>query len=99
MKIRFYSKAVTSTEVSQSLSNNTNLLAYQTTKIGNIFYKRGEVVVTTPVKKYHELLNLGNWTLNYKNRYTIYEYETLVRIKKGMYNKTMNPIIYSKSKV
>ena len=90
-EIRFYSKAVTSTEVSQSLSNNTNLLAYQTTKIGNIFYKRGEVVVTTPVKKYHELLNLGNWTLNYKNRYTIYEYETLVRIKKGMYNKTMNP--------
>lgn len=90
-EVRFYSKAVTSTEVSQSLANSSNILCYQTTKVGNVFYKRGEVIITSPIQKYHTYLDLEPWQLRYKNRYTIYEYETLVRLKKGMFNKTMNP--------
>lgn len=90
-EVRFYSKAATSTEVSQSLANSSNILCYQTTNVGNVFYKRGEVVITSPIKKYHTLLDSESWNLKYRNRYTIYEYETLVRLKKGMFNKTMNP--------
>lgn len=90
-EVRFYSKAATSTEVSQSLANSSNILCYQTTNVGNVFYKRGEVIITSPIKKYHTYLDSESWQLRYKNRYTIYEYETLVRLKKGMFNKTMNP--------
>ena len=90
-EIRFYSIAATSTQISSSLSENTNGLLYQTNKIGNVFYKRGEVIITSPIEKYHHLFNTDNWNLKYKNRYIIYEYETLVRVRKGTLNKTMNP--------
>jgi hypothetical protein len=90
-EIRFYSKAATLNQVSQSLSNSNNILLYQTTNIGNVYYKRGEIIITSPIKKYHTELDINPWTLQYKNIYTIYEYETLVRVKAGSFNKTMNP--------
>jgi hypothetical protein len=90
-EIRFYSKAATASEVSQSLANSSNILLYQTANIGNVFYKRGEIIITSPISKYHTDLDTTSWKLQYKNRYIIYEYETLVRVKGGSFNKTMNP--------
>lgn len=90
-EVRFYSKAVTPTQVSSSLSETSQGLLYQTNKIGNVFYRRGEVIITSPIEVYHNLFDTEDWNLKYKNRYSIYEYETLVRVKKGMLNKTMNP--------
>lgn len=90
-ELRFYSYAVNSQQVSQSLSDNTTGLLYQTRNIGNVFYRRGEVVITSPIRKYHDILEKRLWEFQYRNRYTIYEYETLVRIRRGMFNKTMNP--------
>lgn len=90
-EFRFYSKAASNTEISQSLANSSNILAYQTTNVGNVYYRRGEIVITSPIRKYHNFLKNNQWNLTYKNRYTIYEYETLVRIKAGSFNKTMNP--------
>lgn len=90
-ELRFYSKAMSNVEISQSLANSSNILAYQTINVGNVFYRRGEVAITSPVKKYHNVLKNQQWNLLYKNKYIIYEYETLVKIKAGSFNKTMNP--------
>jgi hypothetical protein len=90
-EIRFYSKAANITEISSSLAENTNGLLYQTNRVGNVFYRRGEIILTSPIEKYHNYFDTDNWNLKYKNKYSIYEYETLVRVKKGMFNKTMNP--------
>jgi len=73
-----------------SLASNYDLKAYQTTKVGNVFYKRGDIVITSVLPKHHEQFNNG-WTLQYNNVYTIYEYETLVRVPANQFNKTMNP--------
>jgi len=90
-EIRFYNTYASAVQVSSSLAEKTKGLLYQTANVGNVFYRRGEVVVTSPIKKYNEALKNYSWTLSYKNNYTIYEFETLVRIKAGTYNKTMNP--------
>jgi|GEM_PF-2740538 len=90
-EIRFYNVAANAVQVSRSLAENTNGLLYQTEKVGNVFYKRGEVIITSLLPKYHEFIDDVEWRLKFKNIYTIYEFETLVRIKAGTYNRTMNP--------
>lgn len=90
-EIRFYNIAGSGLNVSRSLAEKEAGLLYQTANVGNVFYKRGEVVLTSPISKYHENFRADDWELRYKNRYTIYEYETLVRIPSGEYNRTMNP--------
>lgn len=90
-EVRFYSTAASATQVSQSLAEKTQGKLYQNKSVGNVFYQRGEVVITSPVRKYHDQFKENNWSFEYKNNYTIYEYETLVRIKAAKWNKTMNP--------
>lgn len=90
-EVRFYNTYATPTQISQSLAEKTLGYLYQTPNVGNVYYKRGEVVITSPIRSYHNTFNSDNWKLSYKNNYTIYEFETLVRIKAGTYNKTMNP--------
>jgi hypothetical protein len=90
-ELRFYSISATQNQISQSLAENTKGLLYQTNKIGNVYYKRGEIIITSPIENYHSVFNNDNWNLKYKNRYIIYEYETLVRVRKGTLNRTMNP--------
>ena len=97
-EVRFYSQAFSSTLISSSLAEKTLGGLYQTANAGNVFYKRGEVVLTSPNPKYNFYFNTDQWELGYKNIYTIYEYEALVRIKAGDYNRTMNPSSLKSSK-
>lgn len=90
-EVRFYNTTATPTQISGTLAESTLGYLYQTPNVGNVFYRRGEVVLTSPIGRYHETFKNDNWKLQYKNNYTIYEFETLVRIKAGTYNKTMNP--------
>ncbi len=90
-EIRFYNTFATPHQISSSLAEKTSGLLYQTCNVGNVFYRRGEIVVSSPIAKYNHGIAYNQWALQYKNNYTIYEYETLVRIKAGTYNKTMNP--------
>lgn len=90
-EVRFYNVAASAIQVSQSLAEQSIGLLYQTNIVGNVFYKRGETVVTSLLPRYHQYLDSEGWRLKYKNIYTIYEFETLVRIKAGTYNRTMNP--------
>jgi hypothetical protein len=90
-EVRFYSKGSSQAQISGSLADNIHGRLYQTNKVGNVFYRRGEVVLTSRIPKYHRYFNTDNWSLRYRNKYTIYEYETIVRVKAGTFNRSMNP--------
>jgi hypothetical protein len=90
-EVRFYSKGASALQVSSSLANKTDSRIYQTNKVGNVYYKRGEVVITSRIDKYHRYFALNDYTLQYRNKYNIFEYETLVRVKAGTFNRSTNP--------
>ncbi len=88
-ELRFYNKAATQQNIT-SLYNTSSISCYQTNRVGNIFYRTGNLVITSLDKKYHEILS-NNWLLYYKNSLTLYEFEILCRIKRGDFNLTLNP--------
>lgn len=90
-ELRMYTATASGSLISSSLAEKELGYLYQTQNVGNVFYKRGEATITSPIRKYHDYFNTDNWTLTYKNTYTIWEYEVLCRIRSGQYNKTMNP--------
>lgn len=88
-EIRFYGKGLTTAQV-QTLANSSSLQMYQSAVVGNVFYKNGTFVVSSYDSKYNKLFS-NNFTVRYRSTHTIYEYETLVRIKKGSFNLSQNP--------
>lgn len=56
-------------------------------KIGNIFYTQGLIVITRNV---NDLL-LGSWNINYKSTKTIYEHEYLLIVNEDEFNISQNP--------
>ena len=68
---------------------NTRYL-YNTSVVGNVFYRRGNIVISSLDPTYNNVISGSNWTLSYKGTHTIYEYSILTRIKKGDFNLTMN---------
>ena len=95
-EIRMYDYAVDSTGVA-SLANADYLSGslYQTNIAGNVFYKNGQVVVSSVMPKYHSGSGFFStdrvWNLRYRGVHTIYENECLVRVPKDQFNVTMNP--------
>ena len=89
-ELRLYDRAATATEVSNSLADNIHGRMFQTSNVGNVFYRQGFVVGTSLLNKYHNML-LNDWTMEYRNTHTTYEYEAIVKIKRGSFNGTMNP--------
>jgi hypothetical protein len=88
-ELRFYNKAATPQNVA-SLYNTSSISCYQTSRVGNVFYRTGNLVITSLDRQYHEILS-NNWLLYYKNSLTLYEFEMLCRIKRGDFNLTLNP--------
>ena len=97
-EMRIYDYEASHTHIS-SLANNdfyTGSL-YQTNRIGNIFYRNGQVVISSPMPKYHDMLFTGSaalpntFQLKYKGQHTIYENEIMVRVPKGSFNISTNP--------
>ena len=93
-EIRMYDYAVNSTGLS-SLANRHYLSGslYQTNIAGNVFYRNGEMVISSPMSKYNTGSGaFGNtFDVSYKGTYMIYENEVLVRIPKDQFNVSMNP--------
>ena len=93
-EIRIYDYAVNSTGLS-SLANRNYLTGelYQTSVAGNVFYRNGEIVISSPMPKYNTGSGaFGNtFDVSYKGTHTIYENEVLVRIPKDQFNVSMNP--------
>jgi hypothetical protein len=105
-EIRVYRKGLTSTEI-QYLADNSfgNGYAYQTSRIGNIFYKSGIAVVSDPRPKYANALlgQTGNFDYNgtdygfsgsFRSTTTFYEHEITCKIRKSEFNFTINPSVY-----
>ena len=87
-EVRFYNKSASAEEVSALASANT---FYQTPIIGNVFYKTGVLVITSPNSRWNNFFTVSDWKLDFKNTHYIYENECLCRILPGQANVTMNP--------
>ena len=90
-EIRFYDYACTETEIA-SLANAHYISGslYQTNVAGNVFYRNGHMVVSSPMPKYHDTLQ-GAFTANYKGTHTVYENTVLCNIPKDTMNVSVNP--------
>jgi len=94
-EIRMYNTALTTDQVS-SLANAHYLSGslFQTNVVGNVFYRSGNIVISSPHAKYSNTNILNNtWTLNYKGTQRIYEHEILVRVPKDTFNLSFNPTV------
>ena len=93
-ELRMYDYGVSDDHLA-SLSNAHHISAscYQTNIAGNVFYKNGQAVVSSPLPKYNSGSGVfGNtWNLEYRGTHTLYENECLVRVPKDQFNVTMNP--------
>ena len=88
-EITFYNKALTSNEVIALYDPNTTSL-YQTSVMGNVFYKSGNVVISGFDSRFFSVLE-RDWTLKFRSTHVIYSYECLVRIPAGSFNLSQNP--------
>lgn len=97
-EIRTYDYALSADEI-LSLSNNdfyTGSL-YQTNRFGNVFYRNGQIVISSPMPKYHDILfnhpasSSNTFSLSYKGQHTIYENEVMIRVPKSTFNISTNP--------
>ena len=93
-ELRMYDYAVEDDAIA-SLANRHYLSGslYQTNTAGNTFYRNGQLVVSSPMPKYNTGSGLfaESSTTSWKGIHTIYENEVLVRVPKGVLNKTINP--------
>jgi len=104
-EIRIYKKGLTSNQINSLYDNSFETgSAYQTNRIGNIFYKKGIVVVSDPRPKYANtfLGETGNFDYNdltdgfygqFRSTTTMYEHEIVCKIRKHEFNYTQNPSI------
>ena len=102
-EVRFFNRGISPLEVA-SLSGNDYLTgsAYNTQYAGNVFYSQGQIVVTSPLPKYKNIL-LGSgsydygvsngFDLHWRSRQTLYEHQIVCNIKADEFNLTMNPTV------
>ena len=94
-EVRFYNSSfISGSNISGSTFHidlyNTDYI-YNTAIVGNVFYRTGNIVISSLNPIYNNMLSGTNWVLNYDWTHTIYEYSILSRIRKGDFNLTMNP--------
>jgi len=102
-EIRMYDYALTQANI-DSLANRHYLSGsfMQTNVAGNVFYRNGQFVISSPLPKYNELLypytffnnhlaTTASWAVQYRGTHTIYENEVLVRVPADQFNVTVNP--------
>ena len=90
-EIRYYKYGLGSDQIS-SLGNRHCISGsmYQTSTAGNIFYRNGHIVISSPIPKYEGALT-GSFNIGYKGVHTIYENEVFVEVPKDVCNVSMNP--------
>lgn len=95
-EIRFYDYAASNAELATLNDNRySSPLFYQTNVVGNVFYRNGQIVVSSPIPRYNYtsglLASTSTWTVTYRGVHRIYENEVLVRVPAGQFNYTLNP--------
>jgi hypothetical protein len=91
-ELRFYNKALTSTEIGylRNLSETGSML--QTNVVGNVFGKQGIAVISSPNYIYGNLLQTP-YTASYKSTKTIHELHVLTKLDAGDFNMSLNPTL------
>ena len=101
-EIRVYNKGLTPEQITYLGDNSFETgYAYQTSRIGNVFYKHGMIVVSDPRPKYWDafLGRTGNFdfdgtsygfTGSFRSTTTLYEYEVICKIRRSEFNFTQN---------
>jgi len=101
-ELRYYRKALTTTEIKGLSSNDWNTgSAYQEDIVGEVFYNHGIVVVSDPRPKYKNVLvGNGDWnydstrlgfTAKYKSTKKLYETSVVCEVGSSEFNISTNP--------
>ena len=97
-EVRFYSRALTANEItSLGVLNDSNFSAFQTNKVGNIFYDQG-MVIYSPYQ--NELVSSSfskDFTLSYKSSLDIEQSKYYINIPMNDYNTSTNTTLYDKT--
>lgn len=93
-EVRFYNYAATDSQI-ETFANRHYISAscFQTNVVGNVFYRNGQIVVSSPLAKYNTGSGVfgDTFTANYRGTHTLYENEVLIRVPAGAFNVSMNP--------
>lgn len=101
-EIRIYGSAIPADKISYLCDNSyNNGYAYQTSRVGNVFYGHGMIVVSDPRPKYANafLGSTGNFDYAglengfegyFRSTTTLYQYEVICKIRKHEFNFTQN---------
>lgn len=88
-EIRIYNKALTTSEISTLKDRNEGGGMLQTNVVGQVFDKKGFIVISTPDYRYNNLIT-SQYTASYQSTITSYEMSTLCRVRSGEFNVTRN---------
>ena len=104
-EIRVYNSAISNEQIPYLADNSLEAgYAYQTSRVGNVFYGTGFMVVSDPRPKYSNafLGSTGNFDYDgitngfrggFRSTTTFYEYEIICKIRRKEFNFTQNPSI------
>lgn len=104
-EIRIYNDAISSDKAPYLYENTLNTgYAYQTSRVGNVFYGTGFMVISDPRPKYANafLGESGSFDYNgithgfrgeFRSTVTFYEYEIICKVRRGEFNFTQNPTV------
>jgi hypothetical protein len=104
-EIRIYNTGIAKEKIPYLYENSLNTgYAYQTSRVGNVFYGTGFFVISDPRPKYANafLGESGSFDYNgitngfrgqFRSTATFYEYEIICKIRRGEFNFTQNPSI------
>tara|TARA_Y100000389_G_C17469846_1_gene529328 strand:- start:6554 stop:8245 length:1692 start_codon:yes stop_codon:yes gene_type:complete len=88
-EVRFINRSQDDLDADYYLQVANQDLTLNTSVVGNVFYRRGNIVISPLNPKYNDIFS-GSYNVEYKGTHTIYQYEILCRIKKGDFNLTRN---------
>ena len=88
-EIRIYNKALTTSEISTLKDRSEGGGLLQTNVVGQVFDKKGFIVISTPDYRYNNLITSA-YTASYQSTVTLYEMSTLCRVSAGEFNTTRN---------
>ena len=104
-EIRIYNTGISSEKIPYLYENTLNTgYAYQTSRVGNVFYGTGFAVISDPRPKYANAFLGQSGSFDYngitngfrgqlKSTATFYEYEIICKIRRKEFNFTQNPSI------
>lgn len=104
-EIRIYNSAIPSDKIPYLADNSLETgYAYQTSRVGNVFYGTGFMVISDPRPKYSNafLGSTANFDYDgitngfrgeFRSTTTFYEYEIICKIRRSEFNFTQNPSI------